>query len=172
MPGDRLPPVRVLADGLGVNRSTVSAAYQRLAATGVVVSDGRRGTRIAAAPPLISARSPARVGHGIRSLDAGGPDPALLPDPGRILRSLELPMRNYGEETNLLELLEAGRAYFANDGFKKGRLAVAGGALDSLERVLRIHLRPGDAVGLEDPGFLALGGQVPGAGPAPRVRPR
>jgi len=154
-PGNRLPAVRALAQELGVNRNTVSAAYQRLAAAGIVLADGRRGTRITAAPPLAPATGRARPGPGVRCLEVGGPDPDLLPALGPVLRQLEPPVRNYGEETNLPELLEVGRGYFANDGFRKGRLAVASGALDSLERVLRVHLRPGDAVGIEDPGFLA-----------------
>lgn len=154
-PGDRLPAVRALAQDLGVNRNTVSAAYQRLAAAGVVVADGRRGTRITTAPPLSPATGRARPVPGVRCLEVGGPDPGLLPPLGPVLRQLEPPVRNYGEETNLPELLEVGRKYFASDGFRRGRLAIASGALDSLERVLRVHLRPGDGVGIEDPGFLA-----------------
>jgi DNA-binding transcriptional MocR family regulator len=154
-PGDRLPAVRSLAGELGVNRNTVSAAYQRLATAGLVVAGGRRGTRVAAAPPVAPAAGRTRPGPGIRCLEVGGPDPDLLPPLAPVLRQLEPPVRNYGEETNLAELLEVGRQYFANDGFRKGRLAVASGALDSLERLLRVHLRPGDAVGIEDPGFLA-----------------
>jgi DNA-binding transcriptional MocR family regulator len=154
-PGDRLPAVRALAEELGVNRNTVSAAYQRLAAVGIAVADGRRGTRITAAPPLAPAPGRAPPTPGVRCLEVGGPDPSLLPPLGPVLRQLDPPARNYGEETNLPELLEVGRKYFASDGFRKGRLAVASGALDALERVLRVHLRPGDAVGIEDPGFLA-----------------
>jgi len=154
-PGDRLPAVRALAQDLGVNRNTVSAAYQRLAAAGIAIADGRRGTRIAAAPPLAPALGRIPPGPGVRCLEVGGPDPGLLPPLGPVLRQLDPPVRNYGEETNLRELLEMGRQYFAGDGFRKGRLAVASGALDALERVLRVHLRPGDAVGIEDPGFLA-----------------
>ena len=154
-PGDRLPAVRALAEELGVNRNTVSAAYQRLAAAGIVVADGRRGTRITAAPPVAPVPGRTRPVPGVRCLEVGGPDPDLLPRLAPVLRRLDPPLRNYGEETNLPELLEVGREYFTSDGFRKGRLAVASGALDSLERVLRVHLRPGDAVGIEDPGFLA-----------------
>jgi DNA-binding transcriptional MocR family regulator len=154
-PGDRLPAVRALAVELGVNRNTVSAAYQRLAAAGIVLAEGRRGTRITAAPPVAPVAGKVGPGPGVRCLEVGGPDPLLLPELGPILRRLEPAVRNYGGEMNLPELLEVGREYFAKDGFRRGRLAVASGALDSLERVLRVHLRPGDAVGIEDPGFLA-----------------
>src|SRR5699024_1331161 len=46
-PGDLLPPVRALAEKLGVNRNTAVAAYRRLARDGAVVAQGWAGTRIA-----------------------------------------------------------------------------------------------------------------------------
>lgn len=47
VPGDLLPPVRTLAERLGVNRNTAVAAYRKLARDGAVVAQGRAGTRIA-----------------------------------------------------------------------------------------------------------------------------
>ena len=44
--GDRLPPIRTLASQLGVNRDTVSTAYEVLAAEGVVDARVGRGTFI------------------------------------------------------------------------------------------------------------------------------
>jgi len=48
--GDRLPSVRELARGAGVNVNTVRAAYARLDAAGVVRSEHGRGTFVAGAP--------------------------------------------------------------------------------------------------------------------------
>ncbi|MCZ4328038.1 aminotransferase class I/II-fold pyridoxal phosphate-dependent enzyme [Brachybacterium paraconglomeratum] len=47
VPDDLLPPVRALAEQLGVNRNTAVAAYRKLARDGAVVAQGRAGTRIA-----------------------------------------------------------------------------------------------------------------------------
>jgi GntR family transcriptional regulator len=46
-PGDRLPPVRQLADNLDIAPGTVARAYSELEARGVVITEGARGTRIA-----------------------------------------------------------------------------------------------------------------------------
>jgi GntR family transcriptional regulator len=52
-PGERLPPVRRLADNLGVNRNTVAKAYATLRALGLIETRGASGTTVAAAvgPP-------------------------------------------------------------------------------------------------------------------------
>ncbi|WP_413450401.1 GntR family transcriptional regulator [Georgenia phoenicis] len=43
-PGDRLPPVRALADELGIAPNTVARAYRELEADGLLVGRGRSGT--------------------------------------------------------------------------------------------------------------------------------
>ncbi|GLY97111.1 GntR family transcriptional regulator [Actinoplanes sp. NBRC 103695] len=49
--GDRLPPVRQLADNLGVNRNTVAKAYATLRELRVIETRGASGTTIAAHAP-------------------------------------------------------------------------------------------------------------------------
>lgn len=46
--GTKLPTVRGLADHLGLAPGTVARAYKELEADGVVVTEGRRGTFVAA----------------------------------------------------------------------------------------------------------------------------
>src|SRR5690606_29387716 len=86
-PGDLLPPVRALAEQLGVNRNTAVAAYRRLARDGAVTTHGRAGTRIAlpahvAQEGFAAADEPAAgVPAGtLRDLGSGNPDPAFIPD--------------------------------------------------------------------------------------------
>jgi DNA-binding transcriptional regulator YhcF (GntR family) len=50
--GDRLPPVRQLADLLDIAPGTVARAYGELERLGVVVTEGARGTRVAPRKPV------------------------------------------------------------------------------------------------------------------------
>jgi DNA-binding transcriptional MocR family regulator len=86
----------------------------------------------------------------------GNPDPALLPDLASFLPRLRAKTRLYGEETNRADLLALGRAQFKADAVPSEHLAIVAGALDGLERALQAHLRPGDKVAVEDPGYTGV----------------
>ncbi len=155
-PGQRLPSVRRLAVETGLSPVTVAAGFAELRRRGVVVSEPRRATRIGPGPPVGSPRAPLPVPPGARDLSRGNPDPALLPDLGAALARCELPARLYGEPQVLPELLALARAQLRADGVPGEELCIAGGAMDAIERVMAAHLRPGDRVAVENPGYAAL----------------
>jgi DNA-binding transcriptional MocR family regulator len=155
-PGQRLPSVRRLAADLDLSPVTVSAATAELRRRGVVVTEPRRGTRIGSGPPIGSLRAPMPVPAGARDLSRGNPDPALLPDMASALARLRLPARLYGEQPMLEGLERAAREQLQADGIPAGSLCVVSGALDGIERVLGAHLRAGDRVAVESPGYAAL----------------
>jgi DNA-binding transcriptional MocR family regulator len=148
-PGDQLPPVRELADQLGVSPTTVAAAYGDLRRRGITAGAGRAGTRVRGAPP-VSRRGYLAVPAGIRDLITGGPDPALLPD--LPARPATRPSRLYGAAPVAPRLRALAAEQLAADGIDPTSLMVTGGALDAIERVLTAWLTPGDRVIVEDPG--------------------
>jgi DNA-binding transcriptional MocR family regulator len=156
LPGERLPSVRRLAADIGLSPVTVAAGLAELRRRGVVLTEPRRGTRIGQGPPIGSLRRPMPVPPGARDLSRGNPDPALLPDLGRAISHSEMPMRLYGEPPAVAELLEVVRDRLSADGIPGQALCILGGALDAIERVLQAHLRPGDRVAVENPGYAAL----------------
>lgn len=171
-PGDALPPQRELAARLGVNPNTVAAAYRSLRDRGVIETAGRRGSRIRHRPastPRESLR--VDVPHGARDLSTGNPDPALLPPLGDALAAAAERARTrptlYGAPAVTAELGRAARRMLADDGVPDGPVAVTSGALDAIERVLAAHLRPGDIVAVEDPGWGSLLDLVPALGLRP-----
>jgi DNA-binding transcriptional MocR family regulator len=154
-PGDALPPIRELAGRLGVNANTVAAAYRLLRDRGAVETAGRRGTRVRHRPAttprsLLGLEVPA----GARDLSTGNPDPALLPI--GFARAPQGRPLLYGEPAMSAELVEHTRAELTADGVPADHLAVTSGALDGIERALSAHLRPGDRVIVEDPGWANL----------------
>ena len=161
--GSRLPPVRVLAGALHVSPATVAKAYSDLRQRGIVEADGRRGTRVRSRPAVAAARSALRVPvpRGVLDLSAGEPDVRLLPDLRFHLEAVAAdlgPPMGYAQAGAMPELVEAARPRLAADGvpLADAAITVTGGTLDAIERLLTVHLRPGDAVAVEDPGWANL----------------
>ncbi|MFI8343769.1 aminotransferase class I/II-fold pyridoxal phosphate-dependent enzyme [Streptomyces sp. NPDC085639] len=168
-PGSLLPPMRELAGDLGVNPNTVAAAYRTLRERGVIETDGRRGSRVRSRPSN-TPRDALRmvVPEGVRDLAEGNPDVSLLP---ALDGPLAAAARRYAQGPTLYgagpvapELARLARAGFDADGVPPGPVAVTSGALDGIERVLVAHLRAGDAVAVEDPGWGGVLDLVPALG--------
>ncbi|MEW2633874.1 aminotransferase class I/II-fold pyridoxal phosphate-dependent enzyme [Streptomyces sp. NPDC048389] len=160
-PGQLLPPMRELATQLGVNPNTVAAAYRTLRERGVIETAGRRGSRVRPRPAS-TARGSIRVDAplGVRDLGEGNPDTALLPP---LDEALAAAAARYAKEPGLYgrapldaEFVRLARGAMDDDNVPAGPLAATSGALDAIERILAAHLRPGDAVAVEDPGWGSL----------------
>jgi DNA-binding transcriptional MocR family regulator len=161
--------MRDLAVELGVNPNTVAAAYRTLRERGVIETAGRRGSRVRP-KPATTAREYVReeVPAGVRDLANGNPDPALLPPLGPAFAAAaeqgdRAPVL-YGDDPLDPELARAARAELDVDGVPDGPLVVTSGALDAIERVLAAHLKPGDTVAVEDPGWGSVLDLVPALG--------
>ncbi|MFJ7496484.1 aminotransferase class I/II-fold pyridoxal phosphate-dependent enzyme [Streptomyces sp. NPDC097727] len=171
-PGQVLPPMRELADLLGVNPNTVAAAYRTLRERGVIETAGRRGSRVRPRPAS-TARGSLRVEAppGVRDLGEGNPDPALLPALGEAFAAAagEYARRPgmYGQAPVDPEFAALARAALDADGVPAGSVVATSGSLDAIERVLVAHLKPGDAVAIEDPGWGSLLDLVPALGLRP-----
>ncbi|WP_080044104.1 aminotransferase class I/II-fold pyridoxal phosphate-dependent enzyme [[Actinomadura] parvosata] len=159
-PGATLPPVREVAALAGVSPGTAAAAYRLLRERGVIETAGRRGTRVRSRPAsTFREEIRVEVPPGVRDLSKGNPDPRLLPPLHEALAVAaraheERPaMYGTGDDEELLAL--AGRR-LRTDGVPAAPLAITSGTLDAVERVLTAHLRPGDAIAVEDPGWTAL----------------
>lgn len=168
-PGQLLPPMRELAQHLGVNPNTVAAAYRTLRERGVIETAGRRGSRVRS-KPATTARELIRVDvpAGVRDVSNGNPDTALLPSLAEAFawaaaRGDKAPVL-YGDGPLEPELARHARVAFDKDGIPEGPVAVTSGSLDAIERVLAAHLKPGDAVAVEDPGWGSLLDLVPALG--------
>ena len=156
-PGDLLPPIRQLAVSSRISPVTVAAAYRRLHSRGIVVGQGRRGTRVRpnpASPALPLDQRP--TSEGLVDLATGNPDPALLPSLTSVLGRVSAHPRLYGETPGHPPLLAFAAAEFEADGVNAAHTMVVSGALDGIERLLREHLLRGDRIAVEDPSVPAL----------------
>ena len=156
-PGDRLPTVRDVAAELGVSPATVSAAWQALRRTGLVVSRGRAGTFVRDSPTTwLTPRVRDLVGVGDTSvrfdLSRGTPDPALLPSLGPALGrvSARAATLAYQEEPVLPRLRDVLATTWPNP---EDTITVVDGATDGIARVMEHVVSLGDRVVLESPTF-------------------
>jgi DNA-binding transcriptional MocR family regulator len=157
--GTRLPTVRQLSRSLGVSPTTVSEAWQTLAAVGAIDPRGRQGTFVAKPVGIGSPRRYRRVtegpGHFDLDLSTGTPDPALLPDVAPIVAkvSRQSLTSSYLDEPVLPPLAEALTASWP---FAPEALTVVDGAMDALDRVAQVTIRLGQRVIVEHPTFPPL----------------
>ncbi len=165
-PGARLPTVRDLAAGLEVSPATVAAAYRTLRQRGLVSASSRRGTTVSSQPPLRVRGARPLPAHA-RDLASGNPDPAMLPPLAPALAGLDPAHKLYGGPAKLERLTGLVKADFAADGID-GDIAVAGGALDGIERTLQSRLLPGDRVVVEDPSWPRINDLVRSVGMQPQ----
>jgi DNA-binding transcriptional MocR family regulator len=182
--GTQLPPIRQVARELGLSPTTVSSAWQLLARTGAIHTDGRRGTSVAepratgprryrrALGPLASRRTPFAL-----DLSTGIPDPALLPDLAPALRRAHGTVPgSYLDEPVLPDLEAVLRERWPS---KPARLTIFDGAMDALDHIATLLLRLGDRAVVENPcfpplldlldalGVQALGVELDESGPRP-----
>ena len=179
-PGEQLPATRALATDLGVSRTTVATAYDRLVAEGILtarvgagtfVADAarpvrppRRGTDLAPRPgwsltPHPTSGSRPKPAHDFR---VGIPDARLFPfDTWRRLVTAELrvgahDLGTYADPAGHLPLREAIARQLA---LSRGVTAVADevlvtyGTQQALDVVTRVLVSPGDVVAVEEPGY-------------------
>ncbi|GAA1802803.1 aminotransferase class I/II-fold pyridoxal phosphate-dependent enzyme [Luedemannella flava] len=154
--GSRLPTVRELARALGTSPTTVSEAWTSLTRAGLIATRGRSGTEVLSNERL---RSRLRYSHmsGVlagapQDLSTGVPDHDLLPDLTDTLRRLG-DMRlttSYLDDPVLPALEEHLRSVWPN---KVDQLIVLDGALDALDRTLRVAVGFGERVLVENPAF-------------------
>lgn len=157
-PGDRLPPIRTVAEQLGLSPTTVSAAWATLARSGTIQTRGRRGTVVMEHHDVGPSRYRRALDVGTPfalDLSTGTPDPELLPDLRPALRRIERAVQpsRYLDDPVLPALAELLRADWP---FEPARLMVVDGAMDALELIVAAHVRFGDRVAVEDPFFPPL----------------
>ncbi|GAA5034791.1 aminotransferase class I/II-fold pyridoxal phosphate-dependent enzyme [Microbacterium fluvii] len=155
-PGDRLPTVRDLAAELGVSPATVSAAWQALARTGMIVSRGRAGTFVRGVQRdwltrRVRGLAPTAAEWRL-DLSLGTPDPALLPSLESAFArvSLRADTGRYHDLPVLPELFAVLQRSWPSH---PEALTVVDGALDGISRTLEQVVRFGDRVAVESPGF-------------------
>ena len=96
------------------------------------MGEGRRGTRVRAAPP-ISGRLPMAVPRDVLDLRTGGPDPALLPAATRLRPAREGLADRYG------------RVHRLSSRLRPGRLAASSPPRESTLRASRLSAEPSTA---------------------------
>ena len=178
--GARLPSVRKLSDELGVSRSTVVEAYDRLAAEGRLEARRGSGFFVTSAPaPLVLAEAP-RLDPAVDLLalirraledrpDVLQPASGWLPEDwlpsAGIERAVRAVARGAGPSKlrydsafgfEPLRRLIAGRLAERGAPIEPSRIVLTDSTTQALDLALRLFLSPGDRVVVDDPCYFNL----------------
>ncbi|MBK6024696.1 DNA-binding transcriptional MocR family regulator [Brevundimonas nasdae] len=167
----RLPGERELAQALGLSRTTVSAAYGGLRDDGFLTGGQGAAARTSLPPSRNPSRNPGRnlgltrppAATEAETSDVIDLTAAVLPaDPNihaayvRALERLPANLPGHGYETaGLEELREAVAAGYRRRGLptSAGQILITHGAHNGLVHLLRLTVRPGDAVVFDHPTY-------------------
>ncbi len=181
-PGNRLPTIRALAADVGVNRDTVSLAYEALAGSGLLESVVGRGTFVrglSVAPggespievPLSGAVEDLLAHENARPRFGVGSDVvplhSLIPDPGfypvdafrralnRVLQRDGAELLRYGPPQGHPGLREVLAERFERAGCRHGadQIVLCHGASQGISLALRLFASAGDAIAVELPTY-------------------
>lgn len=186
--GERLPATRELAGLLGLNRTTVSAAYEALETEGLIAGQVGRGSFVTGGSPTPGAVdwnsvlesgdvSPARPSDGfgdeVVSFMMSRPARALFP-----LDDFRASCQAVLARPNLASILQLGsssgyeplRRYLIDDARRQSLaspaddLLITNGCQQAFDLIGRVLLRPGDKVAVEDPVYAGLKNLFAGMG--------
>jgi 2-aminoadipate transaminase len=182
--GERLPATRELAGLIGLNRATVSAAYELLESEGLVSGQVGRGSFVTGGPlrpggvdwsALLEKSDPPPAGFGgpATSFVMSRPSRELFPlDDFRASCAAVLARRDLGDVLQLgspsgyeplrRRLLDQARKQnLAGPG---DDVLITNGCQQALDLIGRVLLRPGDTVAVEDPVYSGLKNLLSGLG--------
>jgi 2-aminoadipate transaminase len=181
--GDRLPPTRELAGQLGLNRTTISAAYELLETAGLVKGEVGRGSYVCGGPEgsphagngdalnwsraltaSVSTSAPAGTGGAI-NFTSSRPSEKLFP-----IEEFRECCREVLESRNLKALMQLGspggyeplRRYLLDRAMQNGiardsdDILITNGCQQALDLLRRALVRPGEKVTLEEPVYPGL----------------
>jgi len=179
--GERLPATRELAGSLGLNRTTISAAYELLESEGLITGHVGRGSFVAGMPAsepprldwsgllqrpaAIPQPHPPQLGPGGISFATSRPSEQLFP-----LDALRASCEEVMRSADFAHVLQLGspsgyeplrrhlldHARIAGLAGPADDLIVTNGCQQALDLISRVLLRPGDKVLVEDPVYPGL----------------
>ncbi|WP_249123624.1 MULTISPECIES: PLP-dependent aminotransferase family protein [unclassified Bradyrhizobium] len=178
-PGARLPSIRAFAATLGVSKSTVVDAYERLAAEGVIKSRRGSGFYVAARlPPLSLADNEPQRDRAVdplwvsrQSLEAdanvlkpgcGWLPPSWMPEESlrralrRLARGDDGVLTDYGSPLGPLPLRQLLARRLGGHGVEAApdQIMLTESGTQAIDLLCRLLLEPGDTVLVDDPGYF------------------
>ena len=183
-PGDRLPPTRLLANQLQLNRTTVSAAYALLEEQRLILSHVGRGSFVAAPTAKLDGLDwedllPRRVSglppstHSPISFSTSRPSDDLFP-----MEQFRQAAREVIDSADARDILQLGsplgygplRRYLSDEASREGvlrpgdDLIITNGCQQALDLLARLLFTKGESVIVEDPVYPGLLRVFEGAG--------
>jgi 2-aminoadipate transaminase len=186
--GERLPATRELAAQLGLNRTTISAAYELLETEGLIAGQVGRGSFVTGAQPEdggidwdallergegMAAAHSGVTGREIISFAMSRPSRDLFP-----LDEFRASCAAVLAHPDLADILQLGspsgyeplRRYLLEEARRQGAagagddLLITNGCQQALDLLGRVLLRPGDTVAVEEPTYTGLKNLLGGMG--------